>query len=554
MPRTGSRLRLAFLAVLSVISTVQTPARGQLEQQDPAVLSGIQYLRGRAAHQQVGETAMIALAMLKADTPKTDPVLVSCFATIQQRFTGSGYSPQRGGGLDIYEAAVVAMALSNLESEAHRGEISMVATYLIGRQKANGSWDYNQRSHGDSSISQYALLGLWECENAGADIPPSVWDKAASWYLSVQSSSGSWNYHRDETQFTDNLSMTAAGVGSLLLCKRQLERFREAKRGSSALLTALTPTSSSQSYEITTSLVQIDQAVKKGMAWMGGNYTTTQQSLIGHSIYYGLYGIERVSALADRQTIGRLDLMEKGRAFIKSTQKPDGSWSSLPLGDEVNTVWAVLFLTRSTAKSIKRVTSKRLGAGTLVGGRYLPKDLTSMTVAGGKVMSRPMNGAVEGMLAVLEDPRAQTADTAVSGLIERYLREGPDVLRPFKDRFRKLLTDRDPGMRQVAAWALSRTADLDVVPDLIGALVDPEENVVVAAAQGLQLLSRKIDGLGPSSPSAPAERKDAAKAWRAWYDAIRPLDSEADDDEGIRKAPGRSAAPPAASPVRSPSP
>ena len=50
------------------------PARGQQEQ---AVLSGIQYLRGRAANQQVGETAMIALALIKADTPKTDPVLTS---------------------------------------------------------------------------------------------------------------------------------------------------------------------------------------------------------------------------------------------------------------------------------------------------------------------------------------------------------------------------------------------------------------------------------------------------------------------------------------------
>ncbi len=130
----------------------------------------------------------------------------------------------------------------------------------------------------------------------------------------------------------------------------------------------------------------------------------------------------------------------------------------------MNTVWAILYLTKSTAKSIKRVVIKKLGAGTLLGGRYLPKDLTSMTVAGGRIMSRPMNGAVEGMLAVLEDPRAQNADTAVSGLIERYQSEGPDVLRPFKDRFRKMLTDRDPGVRQVAAWALARTGDLDVVP------------------------------------------------------------------------------------------
>ncbi len=498
---------------------------------------------------------MIALALLKADATATDPVVASCVATIRKQFSSSGYVPQRTGGHDIYEAAVVAMALANLEGEEHRGELNLVATYLMGMQKANGSWDYLARTQGDCSISQYALLGLWECDNSGVTIPPAVWDRAASWYLSVQSSSGSWNYHRDQPEYADNLSMTAAGVGSLLLCKRQLERFREAKRGPNPLLTALTPADSTQDYHISTSVGAIDQAVRKGMSWLAGNYTTTQVSLIGQSIYYGLYGLERVAALADRQTIGRVDLLEKARSFIKSTQKPDGSWTALPQNDAMNTVWSVLFLTKSTAKSIKRVAVKRLGAGTLVGGRYLPKDLTSMTVAGGKIMSRPMNGAVEGMLAVLEDPRAQSADTAVQGLIERYLREGPEALRPYKDRFRKLLTDRDPGMRQVAAWALSRMAELDVVPDLIKAIEDPEENVVSAAALGLQLLSRKIDGLGPASPSTPEQRKEAAMAWRAWYEAIRPLDADADDEEeGIRKPAGRSPATKTANPLRSQSP
>ena len=51
----------------------------------------------------------------------------------------------------------------------------------------------------------------------------------------------------------------------------------------------------------------------------------------------------------------------------------------------MNTVWAILFLTKSTAKTIRRITiSPKLGAGTLLGGRELPKDLTSMTVAGGR--------------------------------------------------------------------------------------------------------------------------------------------------------------------------
>ncbi len=181
---------LVVLAVLGTSCTVEVDARAQQEQQEPAVLAGVQYLRGRAMNQQVGEAAMTALGMLKADVPSTDPAVASCYATIQKRFTGSGYLPQRTSGHAVYEAAVVAMALANMDSDAHRGEIGMVATYLIGRQNANGSWDYSDRSHGDTSISQYAVLGLWECENSGVNIPPSVWDRAASWYLSVQAPPG----------------------------------------------------------------------------------------------------------------------------------------------------------------------------------------------------------------------------------------------------------------------------------------------------------------------------------------------------------------------------
>ena len=141
-----------------------------------------------------------------------------------------------------------------------------------------------------------------------------------------------------------------------------------------------------------------------------------------------------------------------------------------------------------------------------------------------------MNGAVEGMLAVLEDPRAVDADSALSGLVARYRAEGPTALRPHKDRYRKMLSDRDPGVRKVAAWSLARTTDLDVVPSLIGALTDFDEGVVTVAREGLQLLSRKIVGLGPASPSSPEQRRDAAKRWGDWYAAIRPLDIEGQDE------------------------
>ena len=110
-----------------------------------------------------------------------------------------------------------------------------------------------------------------------------------------------------------------------------------------------------------------------------------------------------------------------------------------------------------------------------------------------------------------------------------------------------MLGDRDPGVRRVASWALAHTGDMDVVPQLIGMLTDPDEDVVDAARQGLQLISRKIDGLGPPSPSTPEQRKEAAARWRDWYLAIRPLDLD-DSEEAQGGGAGPHASPTGGSP------
>lgn len=525
MSRSSGNRRILLIAAVLLSAGYSVARAGD----DPVVNRGVEYLRRRAGSMGAGESALAALAMIKADVPVNDPAVLKCFEKIRSRFTSHGYNPEQPGGHDIYEAGVVAMALANLETEARRAELDVIARYLIGLQKANGSWDYVGRTAGDTSISQYAILGLWEAENAGSRVPGGVWDRAAAWYISTQLPSGAWRYHHDEAGGLETVSMTAAGVGSLLICKRQLSRHRRAGDQPSSLLIALKPEGPDAPYEATTSFSRIDQACSRGMSWLAANFTAASSPTFGPSTYYGLYGIERIGALADRATLGRVDWYEQGRRFIQSSQGADGSWNSAH-GIDPNTVWAILFLAKSTAKTLRRIEIKRLGAGTLLGGRGLPRDLSSMTVAAGRVVSRPMNGAVEGMLAVLEDPRAQIADSALAGLVTRYETDGPRVLRPHKDRFRKMLKNHDPGLRRVAAWALGRTGDLDAVPALIDAVTDPDDEVVETARLGLQLLSRKIVGPGPYLPSTPEQRKDAAAKWRAWYETIRPLELEGQGD------------------------
>jgi hypothetical protein len=64
---------------------------------------------------------------------------------------------------------------------------------------------------------------------------------------------------------------------------------------------------------------------------------------------------------------------------------------------------------------------------------------------------------------------------------------------------------------------------------LIEALKDPDEGVVSEARQGLNLLSRKVDGFGPAASASPEQKEQAIARWRAWYEAVRPISTNADD-------------------------
>ncbi len=57
--------------------------RAAVADQDRAVLSGVQFLKGHYAGRVAGETAMIALALLKAEVPPADPILEACIAKLR---------------------------------------------------------------------------------------------------------------------------------------------------------------------------------------------------------------------------------------------------------------------------------------------------------------------------------------------------------------------------------------------------------------------------------------------------------------------------------------
>lgn len=531
---------LGFLALWPAWAEAAVPPGAET----PAVQRGLQYLRGRAPGTRAGESALMSLVMIKSGVPANDPALVSCLSAVLSRFNGSTYTTQESGDHDVYEMGCVAMALSNIDPKQYKDQIQGVANQIAGRQSSNGGWDYQSRPNlGDTSLSQYAMLGLWEAaEQGNASVNPSVWDKAAKWLISTQAYGGSWCYRRDEPTRDmggESLSMTAAGAGCLLICKSQLAPYFKAEEPVNPLLTPIETESSKKKYFATTQVSAIDNAVGKGTGWIIANYSIGPTKVMGQTPFYGLYGIERVGALAHQDQFGGHNWFADGRAYIEGAQGPNGEWNAMH-GPDPNTCWAMLFLVRANASTVKKIDIKRLGAGTLLGGRGLPKNLEDLTVAGGRVVVRPMNGAVSDMLKVLEDPNAQNADAALAGLMVEYDKRGPKALLPLKDRLRKLLIDPDPGVRRIAAWCLARTGELDVVPALITALRDDRDEtgqVMIEARNGLLLLSRKVDGYGPNINASSDERIESARKWRDWYNAVRPFDQVAEADDGPAPAP-----------------
>ena len=356
--------------------------------------------------------------------------------------------------------------------------------------------------------------------------------------MSTQAADGGWNYHRDEPQRRHDVDDRRGGrqPADLPAAARRSTATCIRSDAPSKLLTPLTPGGRrrGRATRSRTRPARIEPAVKRGLAWLAGNFTTTSGA--------DRRPVDLLRPLrhrADRRPgrprhAGPDRLVRAGPAVHPARASRPTAPGTSTHGDEPNTVWAILFLTRSTAKTLERIEVKRLGAGTLLGGRGLPKDLSSLTVAGGRVVSRPMNGAVEGMLAVLEDPRAaerrlgpgrpgrplpgrgaRRAPAAQGPLPQAADRPRPRPppgrrLGPGPDRRprRRPRPDRRPGRPRSATWSRPR-------------------------GWACNCSAARSTGLGPPPARRPSSGRRPRGGGGTGIRRIRPLDLEG-QDESIR--------------------
>ncbi|NOX53402.1 MAG: hypothetical protein GXP27_02990 [Planctomycetes bacterium] len=565
---TKRRIRWAVGAAAVMLATFAfsgtPPASGQVSKGEvqQALRRGIDFLKEKAATEDGPELDLAAYAMLVAGAPPNTPIIQRAVKRVRAKVAGDKYTPLRH---HIYEAGVDAMLLEEADAKKYQPEIEAIARYLVSRQAPEGYWEYPYRKvGGDTSITQYGALGLWAATRSGVRVPIRVWDRLAGWLLRTQLKEGAFAYwpvgtNENPARREPRHSMAAAGVGSLLSARLHLAEGEEwspgadKKRSSKLALGVLEAVEEEEEKEPQKSPEELlmedgdyvpklkptnlDPGIQRGLGWLGVNFTT--KNPVGAPIYY-FYGMERVGALAHVTHFGTHDWYAECASHLLATQNKDGSWHSKwnqAINEVSDTSFALLFLSKSTAKHVKPIhRPAAFGGGLLSGGRGLPEDLSKAEARDGRIEARQIDTPLDKLLTELANPKNLDVETAQQQLVQQIQIGHREELIGKKDLLVKLAKDPRVEVRRTAMWALGRCEDIRLAPILIEGLKDPDLDVAIEARNALCTLSRRPLGFGlPDAPRGPKGgppdeaaiqkwRAEAVKRWTAWYRSIQPYD------------------------------
>jgi hypothetical protein len=544
-------------------------ASGQPPAVRKSIQDGIGFLRKTLAKQQeygftAGEASIAAYAMIKGGTSPGDPLIQAVIASVKKRVSDKGVYSQ---GIYIAGCDLMLLEAASKDKTLYARELQAITNRIESTQSATGYWNYlgGDKEGGDTSVIQYAILGLWSAKRAGIKVNPQKLEKAAQWLMSTQFSDGIFLYRPGRSHAASenvkSLSMAMAGVCSLLVVKRllypnQASLFKAKKTPPKKTgpvedvdLDA-SETEKKQGKVKVTYVPQISHAklvgsIRRGLAWSNGS-ARANGVVSGKWFMYTAYGVERVAALAEIDKLGGINWYASGANRILRLQLKDGSWKGN--AEKVpSTSFAILFLSRATAKILGQ-SIPEFGSGTLRGNRGLPDNLGDLEQGkDGSVKKKkvaPSN--TEDLLQALLSNKSLDIKDAPEKIVEKIQlgseKERKQWLKP--ERRKQLLRMAEhprADVRRVAIWALGRTGGMKTLKVVMNALEnDPDLDVIIAARDALCYISRKPNGfkfaIDPTIGVSKTKKKEAIEAWhkgivkewKKWYFTVRPY-QERDD-------------------------
>lgn len=479
---------------------------------------------------RLGGTCLVGMTMYKyygtPDHKLVQAAVAKCKAVCKQGVPW--------GENSNYSVGIAIIFLAEVDAALYRPEIEALLRALLKRQMGNGGWSYSDHKTGDTSQTQYAVLGMWMAGRQNIDVPQDAIERVCSWLMRVQAPNGSWGYQGKDpgsyqrvAQDKESHSLAAAGLGSTYVCAELLGFISppEDKDQSGDVPKALREVGEEDAKKTGPITDKIPAQVLRQTLASGDRWFDSLRSLQASEYqHYFMYALERYMSfreIAQGSKNKEPAWYNWGVEYLGRTQANDGSWKSCEAGPIIDSSFAVLFLLRSTQKSIKRIVEE---SGVTRGGKYLPDDLSKIAIdASGKVKDTKETPPIDVLMRELEEGDINELDAS----IPTELKLSTDPVKRANEllRLRRMVMNGSYQARLTAVKTISRDRNIDNVPVLIFALSDPDYRVVKAAQNGLRYISRRVDGFGlvvtDKRPTKP--QYDAAKArWEEWYRSIRP--------------------------------
>ncbi|TWU65084.1 hypothetical protein V7x_06290 [Crateriforma conspicua] len=531
------------------------PSASAYSPYDPQVMQmvdrGVQYLESLNERsfaqvttgfgQGVGQRAMVAYAHHKVVGDPNAPAVTRGVERVRwllDRMRRTDTTEASHSNKLCYTVAVSILLLADLDPDGYKSELNELYRLMQQFRLSNGGYTYPGEKNGDTSQTQYAVLALWTLLRNGFDVDQNQLADTIRWLGRVQDVQGGWPYHGVDTaggqrinQRPVSMSTTLAAGSALLIAADALQTFGDTGGDDVSDIEGLPKAlkiyreESERRKKVRVPRDIVMTPISYAERYRAENPYERVQRVSGFDwYYYQLYTLERYESFlefANGTKAKSPAWYNDGVEELKEYQDPKtggfGIIDGAGTNPGVSTAFAVLFLIRSTQKSIVD-----LNRGSLAGSRGLPSDTTDIRVEGTKIKGRPIAAAVTDLLDILEDDGADELD-GQSLPEDLELSDDPDVRKAQLDRLERLVRgSRSWQARRVAARLLGSSDELRVVPSLIFALSDNDAMVQRFARDGLRFISRKFDGVGMPDEPDREQVVQAQRDWRRWYHTMEP--------------------------------
>lgn len=327
------------VAIVATSGGVSSAADVSTEQVQKTIQRAVAYLRQQQGNEGTwldwpphvgGTTALATLALLSAGVEPDDPAIQKGLKYLRRLKPASTY-------VVSLQTMVLCKAEPTRDLMLIQDNVRWLEKTQISEGTRKGSWSY-PGSAGDNSNAQFAILGLYEAEQAGAKVKRETWARAKVYWEKCQNPDGSWGYFEGQP---GTGSMTCAGITSLVITSDRVQLPDAQVEGERIKCCQRAETTHDR--------------IQRALQWLGSerNFSVHRNPGMPRQMWvlYYLYGLERVGRLTAQRFIGKHDWYREGtQALLKLRGEIRGDgWAGVGHGEQnphIGTSFVLLFLSK----------------------------------------------------------------------------------------------------------------------------------------------------------------------------------------------------------------